>query len=50
MIDAQPHATTTAFKTRQATKMVCDGVIVVMSSVIEIFANEIATISKIWPT
>lgn len=49
MMDANAHAATTAFKIRQAFKMVCDGVIVVMSRVRDIFAIDIAIINKIWP-
>lgn len=50
MMDANAHATTRAFEIRQAFKIVCEGVMVVMSNVRDIFAVEITMISKIWPT
>lgn len=50
MIDANAHATTTACKIRQAFKILCDGLIVVMSRVRDIFAKDMAMMTKIWQT
>lgn len=50
MMDANAHPTATACNIQQTYKMVCNGLIVVMSRVRDVFANDIVMISKIWPT